>query len=100
MSFETVESKLAANLAVFGGLKAKVAFDFGAEGRLVLDATAAPPTLARQGDEVACTIRATTETLLKLIEGQLDPMLAFTLGKIKIDGSMGVAMKLSALLEA
>jgi len=31
--------------------------------------------------------------------GALNPMLAYTLGKLKVDGSMGVAMKVAALLE-
>jgi putative sterol carrier protein len=34
-----------------------------------------------------------------LIDGELNAMMAYTLGKLKIDGSMGVAMKVAALLE-
>ncbi len=38
--------------------------------------------------------------MAKLIDGELNAMMAYTLGKLKIDGSMGVAMKVAALLEA
>ncbi|WP_332308109.1 SCP2 sterol-binding domain-containing protein [Elstera litoralis] len=39
-------------------------------------------------------MRISTENLNKLIDGQLDPMLGYTFGKIKVAGSLGVAMKL------
>jgi putative sterol carrier protein len=49
--------------------------------------------------EAVCTIRVSAENMEKLMAGALNPMLAYTLGKLKIDGSMGVAMKVAALLE-
>jgi putative sterol carrier protein len=36
----------------------------------------------------------------QLIDGRLSPTLAYTLGQIKIDGSLGVAMKLASMLES
>ncbi|MEX1362987.1 MAG: SCP2 sterol-binding domain-containing protein [Nannocystaceae bacterium] len=33
-----------------------------------------------------------------MIKGDLDPMAAFSLGKLRIEGDMGVAMKLGGLL--
>ena len=38
------------------------------------------------------------ETFHEMFEGELDPTAAFMTGKIKIDGDMGVAMKLGQLL--
>jgi putative sterol carrier protein len=37
--------------------------------------------------------------LEKLTAGELNPMLAYTLGRLKVEGSMGIAMKVAALLE-
>ena len=37
--------------------------------------------------------------MAKLMDGALNPMMAYTLGKLKIEGSMGIAMKVAALLE-
>jgi putative sterol carrier protein len=37
--------------------------------------------------------------LVQLIDGRLSPTLAYTLGQIKVEGSLGVAMKLASLLE-
>ena len=45
-----------------------------------------------------CTISASMDTFRDMFNGDLDPTAAFMTGKIKIDGDMGVAMKLGQLL--
>lgn len=87
------------------GLGAKVRFALGGPSDMILvDARATPVTVTRAdastGGDADCTIRMTPENLNKLINGQLNPMLAFTMGKLKVEGSMGVALKLASLLEA
>ena len=100
MSVDRIVQSIEARLADFAGLGARIRFDLGADGAIAVDATASPPGLSREpGDEADCTIRVSAENLEKLIDGSLNPMLAYTLGKLKIDGSMGVAMKVAALLE-
>jgi putative sterol carrier protein len=39
------------------------------------------------------------DRLSQLLDGRLSPTLAYTLGQIKVEGSLGVAMKLANLLE-
>ncbi len=99
MTVEKISQKLESNIAAFAGLGYKVAFDLGDDGVLAIDATGSPPALADALDDADCTIRISAENLAKLIDGELNPMMAYTLGKLKIDGSMGVAMKVAALLE-
>ncbi|CUI01330.1 SCP2 sterol-binding domain-containing protein [Leisingera aquaemixtae] len=70
-------------------------FDCGDEGVIVLsqgDAT----TLDRDTD---CTLRLSADNLQKLLAGKLNPMTAVMMGKIKVSGDMGVAMKLSKLID-
>jgi putative sterol carrier protein len=43
-------------------------------------------------------LRLSVEDLNKLLSGTLDPTLAYMTGKLKIQGSTGVAMKLAAML--
>ncbi len=38
------------------------------------------------------------ETLLKIMEGKLDPMMAFTLQKLKVEGDLGKALRLKELI--
>ena len=52
----------------------------------------------RQTDEKGdCTITMTDENFVGLVKGTLNPMMAFTLGKIKAT-DVGLAMKLGQLL--
>ncbi len=99
MTVEKITETLESNLAAFAGLGYKVAFDMGDDGVLAIDGTGSPPALVDGSIEADCTIRISAENLAKLIDGELNAMMAYTLGKLKIDGSMGVAMKVAALLE-
>ncbi len=69
-------------------------FDCGADGVVVLaDGTAA--TVDRDTD---CTITLTADNLTKLLAGKLNPMTGVMMGKLKVSGDIGVAMKLGKLL--
>lgn len=40
-----------------------------------------------------------SKDFLKLIHGNLDPVLAFTIGKLKIDGDLGKALEIQRLIK-
>ncbi|MGR3466188.1 SCP2 sterol-binding domain-containing protein [Limimaricola sp.] len=64
------------------------------EGAIMIDEAG-----ARAGDEDAeVTLTADAETFQSILEGDLDPTAAFMQGKLSIDGDMGLAMKLAAVL--
>ena len=69
-------------------------FDCGSAGRIVI-ANGAASTEDRDTD---CTLTLSSGNLEKLLAGKLNPMTAVMMGKIKISGDMGVAMKLSKLI--
>jgi putative sterol carrier protein len=69
-------------------------FDCGSDGRIVI-ADGAASTEDRDTD---CTLTLSSANLGKLLAGKLNPMTAVMMGKIKISGDMGVAMKLSKLI--
>ncbi|WP_346344140.1 SCP2 sterol-binding domain-containing protein [Magnetospirillum sulfuroxidans] len=94
-----LEDDLENSLPKLAGLGAVVCFDLGADGQWTVDARTRQPRLIRDGDlDPACTIKISAENLVKLMAGRMDPMLGYTLGKIKVQGSMGVAMKLVSAL--
>jgi putative sterol carrier protein len=45
-----------------------------------------------------CTVAATDQHFLDIVNGKLNPQMAFMSGKLKIQGDMGLAMKLQQIL--
>ena len=80
------------------GIGATIKFDFGDDGVIYLDGASTPNTVTNDDKEADCTIRMSLENFLKLVEGDLNPTMAFMMGKLKVDGDMGLAMKLSKLM--
>lgn len=88
------------HLPRFAGFGGTVLIDLGDDGAWLLDGTGDNPSATVvDGDAAAdCTIKAAPEILDKLLAGELNPMLAFTLGKIKVSGKMELIMKLQSIL--
>ncbi len=99
MTIDEIAGDFRARAGEFSGLKARVMFDLGDDGSLVVDATEAPPEITIEPGDADCTIRLTLANLEKLMAGNLSPTLAYAMGKLKIEGSMGLAMKVAALLD-
>jgi putative sterol carrier protein len=45
-----------------------------------------------------CTVAASAQHFLDIVNGKLNPQMAFMSGKLKIQGDMGLAMKLQQIL--
>jgi putative sterol carrier protein len=78
-----------------------VLFDLGDDGKVLLDATGGAVKIVPnpESDDAETTLVLSSENMSKLIAGDLNPMVAFTLGKLKVFGSKGIALKLSSLLD-
>jgi len=79
-----------------------VFFDLGDAGSVFLDTTEGryQVTANPVNPDAECTITLSMEDLVKLMDGTLNPMAAFTMGKLKVFGSKGVALKFNSLLDA
>ena len=66
-------------------------------GVLFIDGKSKPNAVHNDDVPADCTVKVSLEDFGKLMERKLDPMTAFMTGKIKIEGDMGVAMKLGKL---
>lgn len=49
--------------------------------------------------EPICTLQMTDENFVKLVEGNLSPTSAFMMGKLKVKGELGQALKLQSILK-
>lgn len=79
------------------GLDATLKFDFGDDGIVRVDALTVPNVVSNEDNDADCTIKITKDNFLSLVGGDLDPTTAFMMGKLKIDGNMGIAMKLQSV---
>ena len=80
------------------GLGATVKFDFGDDGILFLDATQSPNVVSNDDNDAQCTMVISMENFMEMAAGNLDGTSAFMTGKLKIQGDMGIAMKLGPML--
>jgi putative sterol carrier protein len=77
-----------------GGIDGSVKFVIEDEGSVMIDETG-----ARAGDEEAdCTLTADADTFRGMLDGDVNPTAAFMSGRLKVDGDMGLAMKLGSVL--
>ncbi len=77
-----------------GGFDGIAKFVIEGEGAIMLDGTG-----VRAGDEEAdVTLTASAETFKAILDGEMNPTMAFMTGKLSVDGSMGMAMKLGSAL--
>lgn len=99
MSLESITENIKAKMALANGLDAKVKFDFGDDGLIFVDATQTPPELSHEDHDADCTLKCSIDTFQGFIDGTQDPTMAFMMGKLKVDGSMGLALKLNSIIE-
>ena len=76
------------------GFDGTAKFDIEGEGAVMIDGSG-----ARAADEDAdVTLSADADTFRGILEGDTNPTSAFMTGKLKVDGDMGMAMKLASVL--
>lgn len=77
-----------------GAFDGRAKFDVQGEGTIIIDENG-----ARVADEEAdVTLSADADTFRSIFEGDTNPTSAFMSGKLSVDGDMGKAMKLAAIL--
>lgn len=84
----------ALNEKMDGGFDGLAKFEIEGEGGIIIDGDGAR---ADDGD-ADVTLNATADVFQSILDGELNPTSAFMTGKLSIDGDMGLAMKLAAVL--
>ncbi len=51
-----------------------------------------------QGNAAKCMVACAEQDFLNIVNGKLNPQMAFMMGKLKIQGDMGLALKLQQIL--
>lgn len=84
----------ALNEKIEGGFDGLAKFVIGDEGSVMIDSDGARAA----DDEADVTLIADADVFQAILEGETNPTAAFMTGKLKIDGDMGMAMKLASTL--
>lgn len=77
-----------------GGFDGVAKFVITGEGAIMFDADG-----VRAGDDEAdVTLTADADVFRAILDGEMNPTMAFMTGKLAVDGNMGLAMKLGSVL--
>ncbi len=95
MSLEQLTDHIRKQMSEGAGLDATVKFAFGDDGVIFVDGVSSPGRVSNEDAEAQCTIHISLDDFTKLVAGELDAAAALVQGRIRIEGDMGVAMKLA-----
>ena len=97
MTLQEITAKMKENAAKKSSFGNTVKFATD-QGVIYVDGNANPPVVSNDDKGADCTIKMDFGDFAELVGGKLDGMTAFMTGKLKIEGDMGVAMKLQSIL--
>ena len=81
------------------GLGKTVKIDLGETGKIFIDGASSPNSVTNEDKPADATVSISWDDFMALSNGQLDPMMAFMQGKMKIQGDMMLAQRLAPLLK-
>ncbi|HEV7347933.1 SCP2 sterol-binding domain-containing protein [Telluribacter sp.] len=94
MSLQILTDRIRNIVGNDSGLDATVKFKTE-EGVVFVDSTQVPNVVSNEDREADCNLEISTKNALQLMDGDLNPMTAFMMGKLKVKGDMGIAMKIA-----
>ncbi len=80
------------------GLGKTVKIDMGEDGKIYIDGASVPNTVTNEDKPADGNIKVSLADLSAIGNGQLDPVMAFMQGKLKVDDMM-LAQKLAPMLK-
>jgi putative sterol carrier protein len=68
------------------------------QGVVYIDATQSPAVVSNEDKPADCDLHVSINDLVRMGTGDLNPMMAFMSGKLKVKGDMGIAMKMGQVM--
>lgn len=98
MSLETLTQAIRYRASVNPPFGHVVKFDLEGEGLIHWDGTVNPAAIGNDDGAAEVTVSMASDVLQQILDGTVDPAIAYMDGQITVDGDTSVAMKLGALL--
>ncbi len=98
MSLQEITEQMRNRVGASAGLKKSVKFDFGDDGVVRIDDSVSPAVVDNEAAPTDCTVKVSMADFTDMATGKQNPQMAFMMGKLKVEGDMGVAMQLGTLL--
>ena len=96
--FQDLAARTAGGSERTRGLTASSRFDVDGAGSWRVDVDDGAVTVTESDAAADCVIGVSEEMLLGIVSGRQSPMGAFLMGRIRVDGDAGLAMRLRDLL--
>ena len=81
-----------------GDLSASYRFDIADQGSWHVDVENGAVTVTQSSEPADCVIATDEQTFLAVVRNEQNPMGAFMTGKIRVEGDMGLALRLRDLV--
>jgi putative sterol carrier protein len=89
-----------ADAARVSDLTASYRFDIEGAGTWRVDVVAGAVTVSHSREPADCMIATNEQTFLGVVQNEVSPIGAFMTGKIRVEGDMGLALRLRDLIAA
>ena len=97
MSVEDMTAAIRGKVQAMEANGKAVKIDLKGDGFIFIDGSSTPPVVSNEDKDADVTLIISEENFEGLMNGSLNPQMAFMMGKLKIDGDMGLALKLGDL---
>ncbi len=97
--FEALEGKLAKDPSRLDGMDCVFQFRVGDNAYHVDVANGKPAVISGDAASPNCIVTVSEGDFLDLLSGKLNGQMAFMMGKLKVAGDMGLALKMASFLK-
>ncbi len=99
MSLEELTEAVRHKLRENAPLGHTVLVDLGADGVVHIDGTQNPAAVTNERGEAETTLTLSADLFRRMLAGEGGATMAYMSGKLKVAGSMGVALKINGMFE-
>jgi putative sterol carrier protein len=98
MSLTKITTNIRSRVGGDCGITKVIKFDFGGDGVVRVDGISRPNIVDNEDSDADCIVKIAMPDFLDIASGKRNPKMAFMMGKLKIEGDIGIAMQLGKIL--